>query len=103
MSIIRRLAAFAGYGTLGATGGWFWYSRQSKLTPLSTNDYLFHSTQFARLNPDQHPAMSDICVREVPLKKIKSEYLDKDGKLVEEFCAGTFGGIGASIRFIISY
>jgi hypothetical protein len=47
----------------------------------------------ARQNPNGHPGMSDQCIREVPLSKIKPELL-KDGKLVEQFTASVWGGIG---------
>lgn len=97
MPIIRRLAALAGYGSLAGTGGWLWYTRKSHLGPLGLDDYLYHSTIMSRLNPDNHPAMSDICIREVPLSKIKPEVLNQEGKLVEEFCKGTWGGIGRRI------
>lgn len=67
------------------------------MQPLDPNDYIFHSTFMARLNPDQHPTFSDVCIREVPLAKIKPELLNQEGKLVEQFCAKTFGGIGKDL------
>jgi len=94
MTTIRRITAVTGWGSLVATSSWLWYTRQSHLQPLDHNDYLFQSTFMARLNPDNHPAMSDVCIRELPLSKIKPELLTEDGKLVEQFCAKTFGGIG---------
>lgn len=38
--------------------------------------------------------MSDLCVKRVPLTQIKPEYLEKEGKLVEKFCAGVWSGLG---------
>lgn len=94
MAVIRRITAVAGWGSLAATSSWLWYTRQSHMQPLGLDDYLFHSTHMARLNPDNHPAMSDVCIREVPLSQIKPELFNQEGKLVEQFCAKTFGGIG---------
>lgn len=41
--------------------------------------------------------MTDLCVRRVPLTKIKPDLLEKEGKLVEKFCAGVWGSIGTII------
>lgn len=62
--------------------------------PVPANDYLLGSTWFARYNPDNNPPLIDICVRKVPLSQIKPEYLGKEGKLAEKFCAGVWGGLG---------
>jgi len=48
----------------------------------------------ARLNPDYHPGMSDQCIREVPLSKLRDDLRKDDGKLVEQFTASVWGGIG---------
>lgn len=100
MPIIRRLAALAGYGTLAGTGGWLWFTRKCAFGPMDPNDYLFQSTIMARLNPDGHPGMSDQCIREVPLSKIKPELLKENGKLIEQFTASVWGGIGEACFFL---
>ena len=48
----------------------------------------------ARLNPDNHPGMSDQCIREVPLSKLRDDLRNNDRKLVEQFTASVWGGIG---------
>lgn len=49
---------------------------------------------FARYNPERNPTLSDLCVKRIPLSQIKPELLEKEGKLVEKFCAGVWGGLG---------
>lgn len=61
---------------------------------MSASDYIYNTTFYARNNPENNPTLSDLCVRKVPLSQIKPEYLEKEGKLVEKFCAGVWGGLG---------
>ncbi|THX61105.1 hypothetical protein D6D06_00857 [Aureobasidium pullulans] len=94
MGVIKTLSKLTAYGTVAGAGGWALYTRKSSFVPMSSNDYIYNTTFFARNNPDQNPTMSDLCVRKVPLSQIKPEYLEKEGKLVEKFCAGVWGGLG---------
>jgi len=72
----------------------------SRVLPIPAGDYIFNHTLYARYNPNNAPASQDICVRQVPLGKIRPELLEKNrkgeetGKLVEAFCAGIWGGVG---------
>lgn len=61
---------------------------------MRPDDYLFHSTLFARYNPNNAPVTQDLAVRRVPLSQIKPELLEKEGKLTEAFCAGVWSGLG---------
>lgn len=94
MGIITKALAFTGYSTIGAAGGWALFTRGSKFVPVPANDHLLNSTWFARYNPEKNPPLVDLCVKRVPLDKIKPEYLASEGKLVEKFCAGVWGGYG---------
>ncbi|THV79811.1 hypothetical protein D6D27_08899 [Aureobasidium pullulans] len=94
MGVIKTLSKLTAYGTVAGAGGWALYTRKSSFVPMSSNDYIYNTTFFARNNPDQNPTMSDLCVRKVPLSQIKPDYLEKEGKLVEKFCAGVWGGLG---------
>ncbi|THY36010.1 hypothetical protein D6D01_00783 [Aureobasidium pullulans] len=94
MGLIKTLSKLTAYGTVAGAGGWALYTRKSSFVPMSSNDYIYNTTFFARNNPDQNPTTSDLCVRKVPLSQIKPEYLEKEGKLVEKFCAGVWGGLG---------
>jgi len=103
MPFFRRLAAYTGYGSLLATGTWLGYTRKCAFGPLDQKDYLFHSTVMARLNPDNHPGMSDQCIREVPLSKLRDDLRNNDGKLVEQFTASVWGGIGMWKELLFPY
>jgi len=98
MGVIRTFLAFTGYSTIGAAGTWAFWTRGSKFVPVPANDYLLGSTWFARYNPDNNTPLVDICVRKVPLSQIKPEYLEKEGKLAEKFCAGVWGGLGYAFQ-----
>lgn len=65
---------------------------------MQPTDYLFNHTLYARYNPENNPTTADVCVRRVPLDKIKPEYLEKEGKLAERFCAGVWSGFGTFTR-----
>lgn len=54
-----------------------------------------------RQNPNRNPATQDLCQRKVPLSKIKPHLLEKEGKLVEAFCAGVWGGLGMYLHCIL--
>jgi len=96
MAFFRTVLTFTGYGALGSVGTLAFLGRNSKVLPLSTSDYLYNTTFYARYNPENNPTTSDVCIRKVPLSKIRPEYLEKYGKLVERFCAGVWSGIGKS-------
>lgn len=68
---------------------------------MPPTDYLFHSTLFARYNPNNAPVTQDLAVRNVPLSQIKPELLEKEGRLAEAFCAGVWSGLGASMLYYI--
>lgn len=94
MGFIRSFLAVTGYGGLATAGTFVALTRSSKFVPLPTTDYIFNNTHYARNNPENNPTTHDLCIRKVPLTKIRPELLEKEGKLVEAFCAGVWGGLG---------
>jgi len=94
MGIIRTLINTAALGGAGTLAGWTVWTRNSRFVPLSATDPIFSSAAYFQNNPNRNPATQDLCVRKVPLSKIKPQLLEKDGKLVEAFCAGVWGGLG---------
>lgn len=98
MSFFSKAVFYTGWGTLGGTLGYVALTRKNKIQPVSPTDYIFNSTQFARYNPSNLPATNDVCVRKVPVGKIKPELLESAEKgettLVERFCAGVWSGWG---------
>jgi hypothetical protein len=100
MAIIRKLLRTTAYGTLGAAAGWTLWTRNSKFVAVSTEDPIFESAAYKRTNPNRNAGLHDLCVRKVPLSKIRPELLEAqekgEPKLVEAFCAGVWSGIGES-------
>ena len=94
MGVVRTLLTWTGYGSLAGVGTFAWATRGSRVLPLPQTDYLYNTTWYARYNAENNQPVSDVCVRRVPLNQIRPELLEKDGKLVERFCAGVWGGIG---------
>jgi len=94
MGILRTAFAVTGWGSLAAASTFVALTRKSKVNPIPANDYIFNSTHYARYNPSNAPVTQDVCTRRVPLDKIRPELLEKDGKLVEAFCAGIWSGVG---------
>lgn len=94
MGILKTVASVSGWSTLGGTLTYLIATRNSKIHPLPSTDYLFGTTLFARFNPYNNPSTSDVCIRRVPLTSIKPELIEKEGALVENFCRGVWGGWG---------
>ncbi|KAJ7179586.1 hypothetical protein C8R46DRAFT_1212130 [Mycena filopes] len=92
--LYTSVAGAAGFGSF------LFLTRKSRFIPFTfTADPIFSSTYFKRFNPNQNtPGLADLCVRRVPLSKIKPELLAEEGKLVEGFCAGVWSGIGYEIQ-----
>jgi hypothetical protein len=94
MGIVRTIFNTAVLGGAGAGAGWAFWTRNSKFIPISANDQIFTSPAYQRNNPNRNPATQDLCVRKVPLGRIKPQLLEKEGKLTEAFCQGVWGGLG---------
>ena len=97
MGVLRTTLAVTGWGSLAFAGGLLAWTRNSKIRPVAASDYIFHSTLFARYNPNRAPVTQDLCFRRVELGKVRAELLEggeEDGKLVEAFCRGVWSGVG---------
>ncbi|KAK5174073.1 uncharacterized protein LTR77_001153 [Saxophila tyrrhenica] len=94
MSFFRTSLAVAGWGSLATTLSYVLATRKSKIHPLDTSDYLMGTSLFARFNPYDNPVTRDVCIRRVPLSKIKPELLEQEGALVQSFCQGVWSGWG---------
>ncbi|KAF2209321.1 hypothetical protein CERZMDRAFT_107172 [Cercospora zeae-maydis SCOH1-5] len=94
MAIFKTALATAGWCSLGATAGYVLWTRKTSIVDVSPTDYLFHSTLFARYNPNNAPVTQDLAIRRVALAQIRPELLEKEGKLTEAFCAGVWSGLG---------
>ncbi|KAK3313253.1 hypothetical protein B0H66DRAFT_389174 [Apodospora peruviana] len=74
------------FGYLGAT--------TTIISPLPRDDPLWSSKSFAKFNVHNNASTQDVCVKRVPIDKIRPELLEKEGDLALEFCRGVWGGLG---------
>lgn len=104
MTLLGKSIFYTGWGTLGGTLGYVFWTRKNRIQPVSPTDYIFNSTLFARYNPNNAPATNDVCLRNVPMARIKPELLEAAEKgqttLVERFCAGVWSGWGELMRIL---
>lgn len=92
MGIIKKVAlstGLLGTGVLGYLG-----AATTIISPLPQDDPLWRSASYAKLNSYQNSSTQDLCVKRIPLSKIRPELLQKDGDLALEFCRGVWGGLG---------
>lgn len=92
MPLLRKTLAVTGWTSLGAALAFTLSTRKSTIHPVPETDYLLSTTLFARYNPNPNPSMRDICLRRVPLDRIKPELLAHEGRLVEAFCGAVWSG-----------
>ncbi|KAJ7619511.1 hypothetical protein FB45DRAFT_799963 [Roridomyces roridus] len=100
LRLARKFIVYTtGAGAVGF-GGFLFLTRKSQFVPYDLDaDPLFNSDLFKKFNPNANfPALHDLCVRRVPLSKIRPELLKEEGKLVEAFCGGIYGGIGYEVQ-----
>lgn len=76
--------AFVGY-VAGST---------SIIRPLPREDPIWTSNTFRRYNVQGNPSTQDVCIKRIPLSKIRPELLEKEGDLALEFCRGVWAGWG---------
>lgn len=95
MGLFKKVFKLTTIGGAATVGTFFYMTRNSAIiSPLSPDDPLYKSSHYQKYNPLNNPTTNDICVRKVPLSKIDARLLEKDGRLVETFCAGVWGGFG---------
>lgn len=65
------------------------------------SDSLFSTDTYKRANPHGNDTLHDLCVRRVPLGRLRPELREDasrgGSRLVREFCRGAWGGRGASL------
>lgn len=97
-TVARRSIAVLGWSSLAGAVTFVALTRRCKISPVSDDDYIYSNTIYARLNPNNSPVTQDICSRKVPLSNIQPALLEREGKLVEAFCAGIWSGVGYSAQ-----
>ncbi|KAF8544267.1 hypothetical protein BDD12DRAFT_62282 [Trichophaea hybrida] len=56
------------------------------------------SKHYVKLNPNNNPITHDLCIRRVPLSKIKPQLCENPDALTRAFCAGVWSGNGYRIQ-----
>jgi len=87
--------------SLTSVGAFFVWAKHCKYVDFDpSTDPSFQSPFYRKFNAETNPTTHDLCVRQIPLWKVKPELVadaHKGGsKLVEAFCAGVWGGFGKS-------
>ncbi|KAL2176572.1 uncharacterized protein P884DRAFT_225468 [Thermothelomyces heterothallicus CBS 202.75] len=92
MGIIKKVTL----GTVGLGAGALGYLGLSTtiVSPLPADDPLWRSKSYAQFNTHHNASTQDVCLKRIPLSKIKPELLQRDGDLALEFCRGVWSGIG---------
>ncbi|OAA67807.1 hypothetical protein SPI_00002 [Niveomyces insectorum RCEF 264] len=73
-------------------------ARNPVVSPLSSSDSIWTSSLYKKYNPSKNPAIQDVCIKRLPLRKIRPELLQKDGDLALEFCRGVWSGWGYAVQ-----
>ncbi|CAM1501463.1 Fc.00g034470.m01.CDS01 [Cosmosporella sp. VM-42] len=73
-------------------------ARNPVISPLASADPIWTSKIYKRFNPNSNPATQDICIKRIPLSKIRPELLKNEGDLALEFCRGVWSGLGFTIQ-----
>lgn len=82
-------------GLLGAsTAAAYLAAKNPVISPIPPSDPLWDSKAYRRYNPSKNPATQDVCIKRIPISKIRPELLQKDGTLSLEFCRGLWSGWG---------
>lgn len=92
MGIIKKVALCT--GALGAGAMGYLGASTSIISPLPKDDPLWHSKSYATYNAHRNPSTQDVCVKRIPLSKIRPELLQHEGDLALEFCRGVWAGLG---------
>lgn len=87
--------ALAGLG-VGAFG--YLGASTTVISPLPEDDPLWRSKSFAKYNLHRNPSTQDICLKRIPLGKIRPELLENEGDFALEFCRGVWSGLGTQAR-----
>ena len=94
MGIIRKTIFASLLGT--STAAAYLAAKNPVISPLPPNDAIWSSSVYKRHNPSRNPATQDVCIRRIPIDKIRPELLQNNGDLTVEFCRGVWSGVGES-------
>ncbi|KAJ6155205.1 hypothetical protein N7470_005771 [Penicillium chermesinum] len=82
MGLISRTLKVTAFGSVATIGLFFGSTRNDEFVPMAATDPIFQSPFYKKFNPNNNPTTHDLCVRRIPLDKIRPELLEKKGKLL---------------------
>jgi hypothetical protein len=97
MGIIRKTIFTGLLGTSTACA--YLAAKNPVISPLSPSDPIWSSRLYKSHNPNRNPATQDVCIKRIPVSKIRPELLQSNGALALEFCRGVWSGYGMSSLF----
>ena len=98
MGLIRKTFYTGVLGT-GALVGYL-ATTTSIICPLPRNDPIWSSNVYSKYNVQRNPSTQDVCIKRIPLDKIRPELLQNEGDLAVEFCRGVWSGWGELLRLL---
>lgn len=92
MGLIAKAAFSSLIGTTGLAA--YLAAKNPVISPIAASDAIWSSKLFKRYNPSANPATQDVCIKRIPLEKIRPELLKNPGDLALEYCRGVWAGHG---------
>ncbi|KAH7303946.1 hypothetical protein B0I35DRAFT_465467 [Stachybotrys elegans] len=80
-------------GAVGSVAGTAWLlSSSTIITPIPKHEAIWQSSSLSRLNSFQNPVLEDVCVKRVPLSRVRPELRYDEAALALQFCRGVWSG-----------
>ena len=92
MNALRKTFFFGLLGT--STAAAYLAAKNPIISPLPSSDPIWRSKLYRARNPSGNPATQDVCIKRIPLSKIRPELIAEDDALALEFCRGVWSGWG---------
>lgn len=92
MGLIRKAFFFSAFGTTGVAA--YLAAKNPVISPLAATDAIWKSSVFRKYNPSANPATQDVCIKRIPIDKIRPELIKNPSALTLEYCRGVWSGVG---------
>lgn len=92
MNALRKTFFFGLLGT--STGAAYLATKNPVISPIPSTDPIWSSKLYRTRNPSGNPPTQDVCIKRIPLDKVRPELVSNEGDLALEFCRGLWSGWG---------
>ncbi|KAK3186410.1 hypothetical protein K4F52_004711 [Lecanicillium sp. MT-2017a] len=96
MGLIRKAFFFSAFGTTGVAA--YLAAKNPIISPLAATDAIWKSSVFRKYNPSANPATQDVCIKRIPIDKIRPELIKNPSALTLEYCRGVWSGVGFEVQ-----